>query len=371
MDEKKVRISSSQFFVLFFIITVVDSKVQGLMLGELKQDYLISIVIGFILSFGIVTLYWLLAKRTNFIDGKKVFENLLGKFLGKIVLAIYGIYFLFLASIDLRDITEMVREYYIPLAPIQFLSMPLMIVIIYASLKGIEVIARSGRYIFIIVMVILPIFLVLILLLNEVHVDHLIPLFQNDFKDILFKGIQVSYSVPFGVAFVLFFIIPLVSDKKNLLKNTYMSHILSGVVLIFSIVISFLVINPAIMPASLSPTLMITRRIDAPNFIQRLDLITLGIYVLSSTMKNSILLYVAYSCYKDIIKQREILYLIFGVLVLTVANTIFIEYPRFINFDMKYVTKYIHLTFEFFIPVVLLLLTFIVKRKEPRPQNNQ
>ena len=363
MDNKKVQISVSQFAILYFVIIIVDSKIQGIMINDLEQNFIISSIIGMALSIGIYTLYYLLSRRTNFAAPDKAFSKITGKFIAKIILFLYGIYFLYLSMQDLREISEMVREYYIPNAPLKFISVPLMLVVFYALTQGLEVICRASRYIFTTSVVTLSLFLLLILLLNEVQLNHLIPLFNIDLKKIIFKGAQMSYSIPFGITFILFFIAPAVKEKDKLLRKGYVANISGGLALIAIIVVALITINPTVLPASISPLLLVTRRIDAPNFIQRFDVLTIALFVLTTLTKNSILLYGAYTCVNGVVKvkNRTVLYLIFAVIILTMTNSLFSRFTYFLLFIEKYVVTYVHLFYELFLPVVLLLLTFIVK----------
>lgn len=367
MNNNKVQISGNQFCILFFLIIIVDSKLQGIVMDDLRQDYLIAALIGLVLSFGIGVLHWLLSRRTKFENPGTAFGKIVGKPIGKIILVIYAIYFLFIAMQDLRDITELVRQYYITMAPLKFILIPLVVTILYGLFKGIEVIARTSGFIFISVFSAFLLFTFLILMFNRIHIDNLFPLLETDFKKILFKGFQTSYSIPFGISFIMFFIAPIVSEKQKIFKYGFIARLLGGSALIITTFVAVLIIDPNIIPTALSPSLIITRRIDAPNFIQRFDLMTLAFYVLSSVIKCSLLFYGAYSCLDGIIKikkkTRPLVYMIFAIVVLTFANSLFSHYTYSLDFIKKYAINYIYLTLELFLPVVLLLLTFIVKPK--------
>lgn len=372
MNADKINISVKQFFIILWVIIIVDSKVEGIMMGELHQDYIISSLIGLAGSLGIFALYYLLMKRLNFESPEKGIKKLTGKIVAPIILGLYAVYFIFSATIDLRDITELVRQYYIPLAPLQFLSMPMMIVILYALFQGIEVIARASKYILVATVIAFTIFTVLILVLNQPHFNHLIPIFTVSTKDIVLKGLQTSFSIPYGITIIIIFIMPFVDEKKKILKSGLFSKTLGGILKVANIVVAVLIINPSVLPSTLTPGLIITRRIDAHNFIQRFDLITLAFIILITLIKNSLLIYGAYTCLNGIIKMKNktLIYVILGVIIITFANSTFAHYNYLLDFYQKYVVTYIHLTFELFLPVVLLLLTFIKKPKAIAPERS-
>jgi len=120
---EQVQIDKKQFFILLLMSIVANDKISGLFGKNLEQDKFIALLISFLLSLLLYTMYWLTFKNTQFKSFYETIEFLVGKILSKFIFISYALYFLFIASLDSRDISEFVHSYLLDTTPVYIISL--------------------------------------------------------------------------------------------------------------------------------------------------------------------------------------------------------------------------------------------------------
>ena len=114
-----------------------------------------------------------------------------------------------------------------------------------------------------------------------------------------------------------------------------------------------------------TPIIRLWRRIDVENFLQRLDLIFANILLLNVMVKISVTLIAAKKMVDGVIKIKKdkIIYVVIAGIVFGVLLFIAHDYPHFIDFRVRIVVPYIKSTFEVFLPILIVLISFFRKNK--------
>ena len=118
----KIRISKYQFFLMFWCYVIANDIIRGYWARQLKMDLSISVPTSILLSLILYFLYSFIYKNNNYDSFDKCIENILGKFLSKVIFIIYPIYFIFITFFYVRDISEVVQIIYIEAALIFLLG---------------------------------------------------------------------------------------------------------------------------------------------------------------------------------------------------------------------------------------------------------
>lgn len=207
------------------------------------------------------------------------------------------IFFLLLAVLtfvrDLRGLIDFVASVLLPNTPIDVLMVLSILVIFYIAFSGIEVISRINMIYFVVltfIVLMLP-----LLLINEWELQNLQPLPRLGTVMSILKSIFFSFS---WVAEMFFFLIiianvnPVRSARKAVLTGT-------GLGLLCFFIILFLqlsVLGTKIVREATYPTYILIQQINLTDFLDRIDLIIVVVWLPTLIAKLSYLLFAVNHC---------------------------------------------------------------------------
>src|SRR5690554_3287380 len=257
--QREIKISPIQFSMLVIALTFRDFHIMN-PTRFAKQDAWIAFVIGMIMGLVIITIYILIAKIHPGKNLIEILQDTFGKYVGILLSILYIFFFLHLSSLILRALSEymIIVNYYE--TPQYFIMLSIMLVIVYTLRKGFEVAARAAE-IFIPVLILFVVFLFFILT-DNFKFDFFLPVLKNGVKPILNTGF-IILNFPFGGLVVLLMIFPYLNERNKMVKHTYISVIIGGLLLLMIIVrdlvvlgsnISSFVVFPPNISTSLIPT---------------------------------------------------------------------------------------------------------------------
>jgi len=364
---EKVHINKQQFFILFLISIIANDKISGIFGAEIKQNKLIAYFFSIMITLLIFTMYYTIFKNVNFKSFFETFDFLLGKLLSKIVLIFYALYFAFIAALDTRDIIEFIYLYLLSTTPILLLRVLFLGTIYLSLLHGIEVMARVAQLLFNIVFFVFVTFSILIILVNpeQINIECFFPILEYGFKPLIKPILFMSVSIPFGEFFIIMVIFHHINDKRKVLLTGILAQLGAGFMIVVVFTLNLLILSPETLSYMLSPALRISRRIDIEGFFQRLDFVVIMILLVLSYIKSSLLIYGANHCLAHVfkIKREVLLYSVICIVIFIFSIFYFPNYILLLKFSTKFVMPYINTTFEFFIPFILFVLSFLKKGK--------
>lgn len=218
---------------------------------EAQKEAWIAVLLGMIGGFFLFLVYYNLYRYNPDVLPTTYMQKIIGTFFGKILAFLYIIYFLYLSSRVLRDFGEMLIISAYPETPLFFMNTLLILVIIYAVHKGIEVIARTGEIILAIAG------FISVLISGLIDINHLRPLLDKGFGQVLQTVFTETWYVPFGEVIVFTMIMPYVNKSKKV-KNAGLSAMaLSGVNLVITMVVNVSVLGIDLATRSMFPLLTI------------------------------------------------------------------------------------------------------------------
>ncbi len=329
-----------------------------------KQDAWIAVVIGSIVGMILYLLiHGLLFKSYPDLPFTKIFEKILGKVMGKILSFLYVLYLLFLSSLVLRYIYEMLVMYVLAGTPKIVLIFFVASLVIYAVLKGFETMSRTAELYFFSVILAYITFIILILLSDIIELKYLFPILEDGFKPVIKEAVPLFLGYPFGELCSFLYIYPLVNKKKMVIKVGLLAILSTSFILILLTVLSITTIGIYWSQNSPFPILKMIRLINVGDILQRFDSLAVLIFLTGSIFKLGIFCYATNSSLQDIFNTKK--YTIFlvptGILVITGSYLIANNYTTYIHLLTKHLPFLFNLPFEIVIPIILILINFVKK----------
>ncbi len=198
-----------------------------------------------------------------------------------VVLLILSIFILLQTSLILREFTEAVIATVLPNTPPPIVALTFLLVVIYFSTKGVEVISRAAlmfMYSFIAGMVLL-----LVLPLSWFHTVQLLPIWGNGIKNIAAYG-MINTSTFYQIL-ILLFLSPALRKESLRTKVGIYSIIVSAVLVSAFVIVLLGTFTMPVTEKMTYPIYQLSRIIYVSRFIQRLEAIFVFIWTSAAVIK--------------------------------------------------------------------------------------
>lgn len=248
------------------------------------------------------TFIYLLLKKYPGKNLIEIFEIVWGRFFGSILSGLLSLWFIVVSCVFLREFTEVLRVYELPLSPTSFIIFIFIIGTGILSFLGLEAIIRFAKLSFPILL--LGFIVVLSLSSLNFNIHHLYPMFGYGVTKSIFHGI--IRSAVYGEVIILAVFYHSLQGVKHIGKSCYFAIILSGILNSAS-VLAYIMTFPY-FTASRIISLMyeMTKLIDYGRFFQRLDPIFFFIWNIGSFITVAALFYTGISIYCMIFRIQNI-----------------------------------------------------------------
>lgn len=356
----KEVISNQQAISIIILFMSGTSTVLMLALSA-EGDFWIAIILSVIFSCMMVPIF---AYLHNIFPEKNLFdicEACFGKIFGKGV-SILLIYFVFEEGVAVFiNAKQFITETTMPETPQMITIIPIALLCIWASKEGIEVIGKCAK--FFVVLFILLILIMVLLLIPQMNLNNLEPVFYKGMHPIL-KGTLATFAFPFGEIVMLSMVFQGFQTKKSVYQVYIWGLVLSGVVALLVATATILILGIDIAKSSYFPVFNAASGINVGNFIQRLEIFAAVIGVVGAFFKNSILLLAICKGISKVFHLSDYRLIIMPVALLMINFAYFYYDSRmgFIEYNADIWTYYA-MIFEIFIPIMLLILAMIRKKK--------
>lgn len=227
---------------------------------------------------------------------------LFGKFLGTILAVPVFLYFLFFASVEIRLFAETTKLYLLRRTPIEFVILPLLLLAVLLSRRGIEPIVRFFEISTPIVLVVIA--MMLIVMVPKSDYSRLMPVFKTPITD-YFKGMGSSLFAYAGFE-VLLIVFPYVRKPKKALKASIIALVF--IVVLYTIIIVQCIVRLGVEETKniIYPTVSLIRASEVPGFfIERIEGLLLAIWVMFVFTTVVSFIYGFSVVGADILKHRE------------------------------------------------------------------
>lgn len=368
---EKAKISSYQLFVLMFLFLHGTAILVPLAI-EAKQEAWLSILLGMVGGFILLWLHYRLYIFYPHKNPVQYMQKIVGPFFGNLLGFFYILYFIYIAARVMRDFGSMLLATFYIETPLLIVQALLVIVVILAVKKGIEVLARTGEVLFMLLYILAFTGFILIFASGLIDINNLKPVLGEGIKPAIKVAVTQTVYFPFGEAAVVFgSVFPYLKDKNKVKNIGWLTMCLSGINLAIIMVINVSVQSVEIAATSPYPLLNTVRMIQVAEFMERLDVFFMFAAVLGVFFKISLYLYAAVCSTAVLFKIKQPSQLVYplGFVVLLTSGMIARSYPEHIEEGLVFNTTYISPVFQGAIPVVLLSIAFIKNRKKQKGLN--
>lgn len=344
------------------IIYIIGSSIlitpSGLA-AEAKQDAWIAAVIGTGAGLLFIPMYNKLGMYYPGLTIVQYSEQILGKWLGKAV-SLCFISFPFLISVVvLRNFGDFMTTAILPETPIQAIHILFLVVVILAVRLGLEVFTRAAEIFF-------PWTVFLFLFITAA----LLP--QADLqtaRPVLAEGVMPVMAATFpmlGTSFwqlaVFLMFYPYIKTVHKAGNAIFTGALLGGITLGIITFLSILVLGPDTTARHIYPTFILAKKINIGDFLERMEGIVAGIWILTIFFKLAICYYTSVIGLAQIFNLRD-----YRVLVSPLAFTIVVlsitSYPNTAYFLDFAKNAWVPYAFLCGVVIPLILLTIVQIRK--------
>ncbi|WP_408007677.1 GerAB/ArcD/ProY family transporter [Pseudalkalibacillus sp. A8] len=362
---EKAKIDAIQLFILIFLFELGSALLVPLAI-EAEEDAWIAIFFG--LAGGILMFLIYHALYQNYPDSlpTQYMRKIIGKYLGWLLGFAYCMYFLYLSARVLRDFGSMLLTVAYHETPHFIVNLLLILLIIYTVYQGIEVMARTGELLFVILYVLAVSGFILIVSSGLIDLSNLKPVLEDGFLPIVKVAITQTIYVPFGEAIAFSVILPYLNNPKKAKKVGIFALCLSGINLMIVMVMNISVLGVNLTKRSQFPLLTTIQSIQIADFLERLDVFFMLALIIGIFIKISIFFYAAVIGMGDLFKVTKVKQLIYplGLVVLLLSNSIASNISEHIKEGLVIVPIILHFPFQILFPLLLLLIVYLKKRKK-------
>ncbi|WP_462409715.1 GerAB/ArcD/ProY family transporter [Neobacillus sp. Marseille-QA0830] len=364
---ERTKINASQLFVLVILFEMGSAILVGLGTTA-KQDAWIAVLLGLAGGILVFLIYYRLFRYYPDLILTSYVQKITGKWIGRLIGFLYVLYFMYCASRVLRDFGELLVSTIYNSTPLIVINCLMILTVIYALYKGIEVIARVGEFYLLVVYVMALIGFVLIIASGLIHLENLRPVLENGWMPVLKTTFGETLNFPFGEMVVFTMILPHLNESKKVKLIGITGLVLSGTNIVITTVINIAAMGTNIFVRANFPLLSTISRIQLANFIERLDVLFMLYLVIGGFFKITLYFYAAVSGAGDIfkLKSHEKLGFPIGALVLFASVTIASNYAEHIKEGLEVAPLYLHWPFQIIIPSILLVIAFFRNRTKNR-----
>ncbi|YCA42028.1 spore germination protein [Bacillus sp. JZ8] len=361
---EKTKISAGQLFILMVLFELGSALLVPLAI-DAKQDAWLAILLGMIGSLVLFLIYYKLYSYYPDLLPTEYMQKILGKGIGSVLAFVYILYFMYDASRVLRDFGEMLLTFAYSETPLFIADALLMLVIIYMVRKGIEVIARSGEVLFILMYILAITGFILILSSGLIDFTNLQPVLEEGMLPVLKVAFTQTLDFPFAEAIVFTMILPYLNNPNKAQVTMLCATGLSGINLVITMIINISVLGVDLTSRSQFPLLSTIQSIQVADFLERLDVFFMIASIIGIFFKISIFFYAAVIGTASLfnIESPSRLSYPLGIAILFLSITIASNVQEHLG-EGREVIFVPYITLSAIIPFLLIIVAFLKNNKK-------
>lgn len=301
MPTQKISTIQAVVFLLNTITPTGILVIPIITIGAAAQDAWMSIIPSWLFSLACVALYCRINRYNPGLPFFEFLEQRLGRFVSVVVgLLLVQYYYGTLAAV-VREFINFLSDEIMISTPLFVLGAVTMIIGIYASSQGIEVIARVGVIVF--GAAVLFVAIGVALDMDLMSFRRLQPVGEASWNRIVVGSLSAGGWM--SEASVLLLIAPFLNKPGAVGKVGFWGVTLSGITLMATVLAVLLVLGPR-LPAIMSyPTFAISELIEYGNFVERVDIAFICAWMATVYMKVCIFFFAAMHCFKATFRIRS------------------------------------------------------------------
>lgn len=356
LDKSRVTPRQLLFSVACFL--QASSLLASFVMTLTGRESWISVVLGFVISLGLVCLYIGLVKRFPGMNLFSIHEAVYGTGLGKMISFLYVFFFLTMTSVNVNDVSRFTVDYIMPATPSVVIVLTLMFVCGWAARKGAAGICRMGFLFFILVTGITV--ANVLMLIKDMDLSNFLPAFQLPVTDYL-KGAGAVATVPFGEILVFLMFVPNVdaAEGTGLRKPVFAGLAIGAATLLVVVCRNIGVLGNLVSVVSL-PSYEAVRHIQIADVITRVDVLYALSMLFLQFFKISLYFYASALGIAQIFRLKNYTFLIPVIGALAAGYAFVVFGPSMENtYWGSHIVPVFAAAFEIALPMVTLLASLL------------
>ncbi len=363
LEEGKISIRQAALLMVNTVLATAILFLPAISTRQALQDAWISVLIttanGVLISLLVVTLMRRFPEQTLV----QYSEDIMGKFIGKLIGLGYIWWFLHTNAIIVREFGDFLAAAFMPRTPLLVFNAMLIILAVLAVKSGLEPLGRLNEWIFILNSFIL--IMIVTLSIPEIRLQNLQPIMEGGIVPAL-RGAYTPTSW-FGEIITLGMIFPFLTQPQRGYRAAVGAHLIIGAFLFAVAVVTVGIFGPELLSRFKFPLIEVVRLISLGDFFERIESLVMIIWVGGVFVKVSVFHYVTVmaAAHTFNLKDYRPLALPLGILNVILSIHLFEGVTDLVEFLSTTFPVYALSTFEVGIPA-LLLLTALIRGKEGR-----
>lgn len=366
---KTMIISKHQLLCLIILFEIGSTTLFALGI-DAKQDAWIVIIFSAIIGILLIVIYTELQKHFPEKNLIEIVIELLGKPIGRPLAFLYGLFFIYGSSRNLRDFTELMKITFLAKTPRLVLHITIMAVMVYVIILGLTVLARTSEIMLPLFIFCISITIIMVIISPQFNIKELSPVLSDGIKPILNASFPMVINFPYGEAFAFSMIWCYTRPQKGIRKASITAIILFSILLLITTIIIIGTIGVEFASIATLPLLEVIKMIDVGNILTNLDAVGVIILFIGGFYKTILFLYAAILSFSTLFKiKSNNKWLIIVCAIFETWFSIVFEssYAYHIWLGHKASLPYLFNTFQLIIPPLLLILCWLkIKVKKLR-----
>lgn len=360
---EKVRINTRQLFALMVLFQLGTALVVPIGL-QAEQGVWLAVFVALIGGIGLFLVFDYLFRQYPDLPLSGYARKILGKYIGWPLSFLYVPFLIYIAARDLREAGDLLVTTAYDHTPMLVINALMIIAIVYALYKGIEVLARTAEIYLMIMIVLGVIGNLLVLFSGIIDLKNLLPLLGKGWKSIFTAAYPYIFIFPFGEMAICFsMIFPYLNKRQSGRKTGVIAMIFAAVLLSMTHAVENAVLGTDQYSRATFPLFVTISKVNIADFLQRMDAIVILTLIIGDFFKIAIYCYAAVIVASDLFKVQEQRKLVLPIGMLILFSSMMIAS----NFSEQ--MKEGQLTLRFLLPLfaavfpVLLLVVHLIRKR--------
>lgn len=357
LEEGKISIRQATLLMVNTVLPTAILFLPAISTRQALQDAWISTLIattnGVLIALLVITLMRRFPEQTLV----QYSEDIMGKFIGKIIGLGYIWWFLHINAIIVREFGDFMVDVFMPRTPLLVFNAMIVLLAVMAVKSGLEPLGRLNEWIFILNSFIL--IMIFTFSIPEVRLENLQPVLERGIVPVL-RGAYTP-TMWFGEIIILGMIFPFITQPQRGYRIA-LAHLITGAFLLAGAVITLGIFGPELLSRFKFPITEVVRLISLGDFLERIEIILAVLWISGVFVKVSIFHYVTVMAAAQWFNLRDYrpLALPLGILNVVLSIHLFEGVADLVEFLSVTIAVYSLSTFEVGIPALLLLIAIIL-----------
>lgn len=286
MENGKIGFGEALCIVLIVTLSHLILTLPKSIIESQGSSSILNVIYVFFIALIVISIITKLYKNFKGQDILDISGFVFGKAFKFILGFIFIIYYMFVASLLIRNTSENIKTMYFQDTPIPYITLFLLLAAGFINSLGPKTVIKCNLIIVPAIVIIL--FLLFLISSNNFIFERAFPILGYGAKNTFLNGLENLYA--FSSISFLFFIMPLLKNYNSFNKISYWYVALSGLFIFLTIATLTLTFPIEIASGSNIPIYTQTRQITIGDFIQRTDAFFVLIWILTILSYLSIML---------------------------------------------------------------------------------